>query len=176
MSEKRLNEERSAIEAALCALKPSASSTDRDRVIFLAGRASVATSIPSRPVRKTHWIWPCITAISLLLAVGSSSMYFLQGKLAGDRPAAFVKGGMPSPRKIVQTPPRDNAQSSTPKENRPGRGLSTGRKDASTSFLALSMLVADKGVEALPGPLWVPMGSEMPPRRDPTIQDDWKDF
>ncbi len=39
MSEKRLNEELAAIEIALASLKPAASRVDRDRVMFLAGRA-----------------------------------------------------------------------------------------------------------------------------------------
>ena len=38
MSEKRINEELAAVEAALASLKPAASGVDRDRVMFLAGR------------------------------------------------------------------------------------------------------------------------------------------
>ena len=79
MSEKRISEELAAVEAALAALKPAASLVDRDRVMFLAGRASAAViAFPSKR-RKTQWLWPCITAVSLLLAIASSGMLFLRG-------------------------------------------------------------------------------------------------
>ena len=176
MSEKRLNQELSAIEGALSALKPSASSVDRDRVMFLAGRASAAASVLLQPRRKILWLWPCITAVSLLLAIASNSMFFLQGTTTGDKLAALVKGGTHPSRNISQPLWYEDAQSSTPEENRPRPRPSTGHGDMQMDCLALTMLIAEKGVEALPGPLWIPMEPDKSPRLGPTLQDDLKLF
>jgi hypothetical protein len=43
-------------------------------------------------------------------------------------------------------------------------------------LLSLNLLIAEKGVEALPGPLWIPIGPEKYPRREVIMQDEWKMF
>jgi hypothetical protein len=95
MSQERLNDELAAIEAALCSLTPAATGCDRDRLMFLAGRASAKGTLPlecgdSSPLsverfepprhachaekkaamnrRTPKLLWPIATAGSLALA------------------------------------------------------------------------------------------------------------
>jgi hypothetical protein len=68
MSEERLNDELTAIEAALGNLTPVASSVQRDRVMFLAGRAMAGRATPPCRRRWAAWLWPCATSASLLAA------------------------------------------------------------------------------------------------------------
>jgi hypothetical protein len=66
MSQEPLNPELAALEARLTALTPRPAGLDRDRLMFLAGRAAAAQT-----ARRgwTSWLWPCATAASLALAV-----------------------------------------------------------------------------------------------------------
>lgn len=69
MFEDRLNDELAAVEAALASLTPTRSGVQRDRLMFLAGRASQADGALLRRRRRfTVWLWPCATAASLLVA------------------------------------------------------------------------------------------------------------
>ena len=43
-------------------------------------------------------------------------------------------------------------------------------------YFSLNRLIAEKGIDALPGPTWVPIGRDNIPRHGPTVQDDWKMF
>jgi hypothetical protein len=68
MSEERLNDELTAIEAALGSLTPVPSNVQRDRVMFLAGRATADRAMPPRRHGWATWLWPCATSASLLAA------------------------------------------------------------------------------------------------------------
>jgi hypothetical protein len=193
MSEKRLNEELSAVEAALASLKPAASGVDRDRVMFLAGRTSAEGDSPifaaqksgqspsyfsASPKRlKTQWLWPCTTAVSLLLAIASSGMLFLRGTATGEKEAAYGKSNNTQ---IAENTPQplwyEHARKETSEVKRPRPYPSSGRGNIPMDYLSLNRLIAEKGVDALPGPLWVPIGPEKYPRRGLMIQDDWKMF
>ena len=177
MSEKRLNEELSAVEAALAALKPAASGVDRDRVMFLAGRASAGTNATLRPSRRTHWLWPCTTAVSLLLAITFGGMMFLHGTATGIKVAAYLKSDKTQTMKNIPQPLwYEDTQKVTHEVKRPRPHPSSRRKDMQMDYLSLTMLIADKGVEALPGPSWIPIGPDKLPRRSPIIRDDWNMF
>src|SRR5438552_2968410 len=71
------------LEQALTALRPSAGSIDRDRLMFLAGRATgdrdIATSgmaglglagqvLPERGGAFSQWLWPSATAVATVAA------------------------------------------------------------------------------------------------------------
>ena len=43
-------------------------------------------------------------------------------------------------------------------------------------YLSLNRLIVEKGVEALPGSSWIPIGPEKSPRRDLIMQYDEKLF
>ncbi len=159
MSEKRINEELSAVEAALASLKPAASGVDRDRVMFLAGRASVLPNAPPRMRLKREWLWPCITAVSLLLAIVSSSALVLHRT---------------GPQNISQKLWYENVRKETDETMYPRPN--TRRDNMRMDYLSLNRLIVEKGVDALPGPLWIPIGPENIPRRDPMMQDEWKMF
>jgi hypothetical protein len=171
MSEKRLNEELEAVESALARLKPAASGVDRDRVMFLAGRASATANVLSQQHRKIHWLWPCVTAVSLLMAITSSGMLFLQGTATGIKVAAYFKLDKTQTMKNISQPLwYEDTQKETHEVKRPHS--SSGRNSMSMDLLSLNMLIAEKGVDALPGQLWIPIGPEKYPRRSPMMYDD----
>jgi hypothetical protein len=63
--DQEMNEEQE-LERALALLRPAASSLDRDRFLFLMGRASAEVQ-PGAAVRR--WMWPAATVVSSLCAV-----------------------------------------------------------------------------------------------------------
>jgi hypothetical protein len=171
MSEKRINKELVAVEAALASLKPSASGTDRDRVMFLAGRASVTVNTLPLQYTKINWLWPCITAVSLLLAISSSSILFLQGTATGIKIAAYFKSDNTQTTKNIPQPLwYEDTQQETPEVKRPRP--SSGRDNMPVDYLSLNRLISEKGVEALPGSSWIPIGPDKSPHRNPMLYDD----
>jgi hypothetical protein len=177
MSEKRINEELSAVEATLASLKPAASGVDRDRVMFLAGRASAHANLYPTKRLKIQWLWPCAAAVSLLLAIASSGMLFLRRTTIDENKAAYVKSNsIQTAINIPQSLWYEHARKETIEVKRPCPQPSSGRGDMPLDYLSLSMLVAEKGAESLPGPSWIPIGPDKYPRRDSTMQDKWKLF
>jgi hypothetical protein len=175
MSEKRINEELAAIESALASLKPAASGVDRDRVMFLAGRMSAVTNAPLHQKQKTSWLWPCATAVSLLLAIASSGMLFLRGTATSGKTAAYAKANtLQTAENTPQPLWYEHVRNETPEVKRPRP--SSGRGNMPMDYLSLSMLVAEKGVEALPSPSWIPIGPEKLPHHNMIMRDDWKMF
>jgi hypothetical protein len=175
MSEKRINEELSAVEAALASLKPAASLLDRDRAMFLAGRMSAVAIAPLFQKHRTFWLWPYINAISLLVAIASTGMLFVRGTAPGEKQAAYAKSNT---NQTADNAPQplwyEHAQKESPEVKRPRP--SSGRDNMSMDYLSLNLLIAEKGIDALPGPSWIPIGPEKVPRRDMRMQDDWKMF
>jgi hypothetical protein len=60
-------DEQQELERALALLRPAASSLDRDRFLFLAGRASAEEVQPGAAFGR--WMWPAATLFSSLAAV-----------------------------------------------------------------------------------------------------------
>jgi hypothetical protein len=58
------------IEAALASLVPRADRLDRDRLMFLAGQASVVRRGQDRVVRVARWAWPSAFAATSAVAAG----------------------------------------------------------------------------------------------------------
>ncbi len=81
MSEKRIDEELAATEVSLSSLTPAASRVDRDRLMFLAGRASAERNPTTRHRNVTTWLWPCTTAVSLLVAATSGLLWAAGGNV-----------------------------------------------------------------------------------------------
>ncbi len=134
MSQEKLNAELAAVEAVLLSLKPKPSSLERDRVLFLAGRASLRRRGPG------SWLWPCATAASLLAAVT------LGGVL-------LVRGGPNVVERVVYIEATAPTGESTVAGDTVG-GDSVGdwpvRKELRTDYLQLRRLVLTEGVDALP--------------------------
>ena len=66
MADEERNEDLDDLEAALASLSPRGSRIDRDRLLFLAGRASAEPTSGSSVRRR--WLWPAATAASLTAA------------------------------------------------------------------------------------------------------------
>lgn len=131
MPEKRLNDELAAIEAALGSLRPAPSSVRRDRLMFLAGQASVQTT-PRDRRRPAAWLWPCATSLSLLAAATFGVLW-----AAGNRSEAIER--------LANVPPKDSPAmfDFSPDVESPPSLLANRR---------LCQFVLKKGFDALPTP------------------------
>ena len=79
-----LPEDLKAVEIVLRRLTPNAQSIDRDRVMYLAGRANVASR-----QRLLRVVWPLSTAALLLVSLTLGSMLIVRGpneRLLGQLP------------------------------------------------------------------------------------------
>jgi hypothetical protein len=95
MSQERLNDELAAIEAALCSLTPAASGIQRDRLMFLAGKAAGNRSSSRR--RLVAALWPLATAASLLAATAFGILWAAgNGSQAGQQLANPLFAAAPS--------------------------------------------------------------------------------
>ncbi len=146
MSEKRLDDELAAIEAVLGSLTPAPSSVRRDRLMFLAGRAS-AKPQPRHSRYITAWLWPCALSASLMAAVTFGLLWSARGTPQIVERVVYVSARSLPP--VPEFSPVSESPSS-PWENR-----------------RLCKLVLEKGVDAMPQ-LNTPAASTAPiaPRRD----------
>ncbi|HEY4311111.1 MAG TPA: hypothetical protein VGN12_16795 [Pirellulales bacterium] len=88
-----------SFEAALAQLRPSAAQLDRDRLMFLAGQASVeGRDLRARSVLMPAWFWPASSAVMtgvaatlLLMLVGHADPLAEQVGQAPTRPIPVVR-------------------------------------------------------------------------------------
>jgi hypothetical protein len=164
-SENRLDSELAAIEAALGSLAPASSNIRRDRLMFLAGSASV----DARPAAQTSrsrgaavWLWPCATTASLLVAATFAALWatHLPSFASVGRDEVVAKrdeGSKDLTISIASSPqpslfPKDEGTTSSP--------LFLGNRQ-------LCQLVLEKGIDALPKQEVFPhRGKPAVPRQD----------
>jgi len=132
MSEERVRQDLTGVEAALSSLRPTPTGVDRDRLMYLAGRAAAGSLDSPRP--RGWWVWPSATAASLLLAVTFATMWHARGEpmvVYRDRPVAAPQ---PAERPGVAT--EEEVESASP------------RKEWRTDYLRLRRLVLTDGIDA----------------------------
>ena len=138
MSEERLNEPLTTLEAALASLQWRPSSLDRGRVMYLAGQASVRGPKGALRTVRAGWLWPVATAASLLLAVGLGGVL-----LSSARP--------PVVERVVYVPVERPPESTAAPDSSPAAPVASRGSPLRTDYLALRHLVLTRGVdEALP--------------------------
>jgi hypothetical protein len=153
MSEERLNDELAAIEAALCSLMPTVSGIDRDRLMFLAGKAAANRRLLRR--RLTATFWPLATAVSLLAALTFGVLWAAGNRSPiGQRPADPLYASVPT---LVDL--SGETSPSSPWENR-----------------RLCLLLLEKGVDALPESCGTGSSCNLPLPREETYRDLLKQF
>jgi hypothetical protein len=127
MSQERLNDDLAAIEAALCSLTPASSGIDRDRLMFLAGRASARRRFARH--RLAAAFWPTAAAASLAAAVVFGTIWATgNNPTPAPQPGDVLMAGPAAPFDV----PGDTAAPS-PWENR-----------------RLCQLMLEKGIDAMP--------------------------
>ena len=105
MSRDELNEQLAALEAQLASFRPGPSRIDRDRVMFLAGRASTQKKPRPRATSGGRWLWPMAfagmsgVAATLLLmllwqvgAVVDPGAAPTTAQITPDRPTVVIVG------------------------------------------------------------------------------------
>jgi hypothetical protein len=90
-----------ALEAALGALAPARASLDRDRTMFLAGRASALASAPPSPPSRRSWIG----IAACLAAVAAGEAMLLAGRPAGRVVEKVVVIREPAPARAAEADP-----------------------------------------------------------------------
>ena len=68
------------VERLLASFAPRPSRLDRDRLLFLAGQASIETAVPTR----TPWYWPASTAMASLCAAVLAIVLLVQASSSRD--------------------------------------------------------------------------------------------
>jgi hypothetical protein len=138
MSEERLSEALTAMEAGLASLQPKPSSLDRARVLYLAGQASVREAKAGSGKSRAGWLWPVATAASLLVAVTLAGVLLL----GGARP--------PTVERVVEVPV-DPPEDSTGQRDHllAASGESLG-PPLRIDYLVLRRSVLTEGLDALP--------------------------
>jgi len=136
MSQRKMNDELAAFEAALASLSPAESRIDRDRLMYLAGRVSGASAgaKPPRggPLRAS--LWPVATAASLLAAVTVVAMFLGRGPRVVEK-VVYVRVDVEKPQ---------------PEPRRPQSSAVAGQERQPARYLELRRLIVAQGVDALP--------------------------
>ena len=133
--DEELPEELKAVEAVLHRLTPSADPLNRDRLMYLSGRASVASR-----QNALRFAWPISTAALLLVSLTFGGM--LLSSSSGRRQIGPVDIGQAGPNAIAM-------------KSDPGAGRSVDLAVADrqqSSYFQLRNTVLVGGVEALPSP------------------------
>jgi hypothetical protein len=108
MSKEDLSDELAAVEAALGSVGPGPSRLDRDRVMFLAGRASLAEPSEGPTYRSRRWAWPA--AFSAMTAVAATLLTILVAREPQPQVVQVIQPPSPIPTSdIVAGPQREEA-------------------------------------------------------------------
>jgi len=76
--EEELDAELKSFEAALALLTPRTDRLGRDRLIFLAGQASVVSGSDRLPIRQMRWAWPAVCAVMTTAAAAMLVMLLMR--------------------------------------------------------------------------------------------------
>ncbi len=137
MSEEKRNETMTELETALAALEPQSSVVDRDRVMFLAGRASANKSALPAKRSLIALLWPLVTVASLFLAVTFAAMLLARGKPQ----VVYVEKS-----ESVAEPHQEETSVIGGEDQEPKH------RKVRVDYLKLRRLVLTEGVDALPSP------------------------
>jgi hypothetical protein len=147
MSQERIDEDLTAVEAILRGLDPAASSLDLPQVMYLAGRAS------ARRRGAAGWFWPCTSAALLVLAVTFATAWMSSSQPEVIRQIVYVQRKAPS------------AVVAEPVEAAPAPDES---KRAWEQYREVRRIMLTGGLDALPETDWAPpVEIRSPPWDDP---------
>lgn len=149
-----------AIEAALGSLAPARGTIDRDRLMFLAGRASVRRSPAER------FAWPSIAAALAVVALGEAAMLVPRPEAGPGMVERVVVAESPpdqeppTPREPIPEPPAEVVilHRSSRKESTVFDRPLPGPSD--TSPAAVRMRVLRLGIDGLPEPPPLPVAMQ----------------
>ena len=151
MSEERFNEALTAVEAAMGSLRLRPSRLDCDRLMYLAGQASVRGAKGTGGRWRGGWLWALTTAASLLVAVTLGAVLLVRAEPQTVERVVYV--------------PVDRADDSTGRQE----ALSAARAEwreppLRTDYLVLRHLALTRGVDGA-----LPLPREAAPREGETL-------
>jgi hypothetical protein len=136
-----MREDLAEVEAALASLQPAPSGVDRDRMMYLAGRASAEKAGPPARRPSAAWLWPCATAASVLVAVAFAALWIARGgQETAEQPG-------PPPADAVRQPTVDRAVAESS-----GSPADASWEGWRNDYLELRRLVLADGVDAIQTP------------------------
>jgi hypothetical protein len=159
--QKTFDEPLTELERSLAALKPKAGSLDRERLMFLAGQASVA--VPRDRAQKAARRWRSATAVTTLVAIGLA-VVAVAGPKPADRLVDRKAPEVPSPTQHATTPQSRLSDARVVPEagDDPGRtniesrsseaNDTSGPESESPNYLTMRQIALARGVDALPLP------------------------
>lgn len=136
-------------------LLPRPSRLDRDRLLFLAGQASVCSPAPLRQPERRRWLWPAVSAVSTAAAIALAVLLALRPEPRVVREIVYL--GRPEPSRAETEEPGVVAPEFARKAfGSTGRAMaeSTGSGGGFTgpNYLELRRRVFEVGLAALPEP------------------------
>jgi hypothetical protein len=151
------NEILSELESALASLAPKSSElqlgAERDRLMYLAGRASVETKAAPRR-RLSVLAWPLTTAVMALIALSLAALLLHERQLHHQRLAAKSEqrqGQTVGPSNREESPADEQLHAT--REDSSSQSVKDGSRTASAvaSYVHLRRRILSEGVDALPG-------------------------
>jgi hypothetical protein len=188
--EKPLDVELAGIEATLGSLTPASSSIARDRLMYLAGRASVTVQPKYRPLHSRSaiaWLWPCVTTVSLLVAAAFATLWAsnlpspgtdrrLVGRGAGGEGGRTLPIDLADNQQLrfLQGENGENTARVVDVADSPHHNSLPAEERTKTLFLnnrQLCQLVLEKGIDALPSQEISPSRAQPMPLRQDSYRD-----
>lgn len=169
--------ELAALEGMLSGLQPAASGIDRDRLMFLAGKASAAPAAKA-PVMSASRVWKSIsalaTAAAVVLSVGCWNLWQENAALrtmALDTPAVPLQT-LPAPAESLSPAmplPRSTMTAQSPTVSTPDEKLT-----GPATYLQLRTRIQQFGVEALATNEPVATGKQAPAATYESLLDEFQ--
>jgi len=134
-------------EQVLASFAPAAPQLDRDRLMFLAGAASVQGSVQTR--QNPLWLWPASTATLAATSLALAIALFLRPAL----PTQYIVRDVPGPSPPAASVP-ELAATRTPQEDPPQYAAAPARPQPATgdSYLKTREVAFRMGLDALGSP------------------------
>jgi hypothetical protein len=190
------------LERALSVLRPAGSQIDRDRFLFLAGRASAEGVRPDSTFKR--WVWPAATLMSSVAVVVLSVLLVSRPQPAGSRVDAMsANAGRQDPPVQADVPSVTNQQRTAQSSSQHavtaselGAGAQTPAVDSDaaptadetarvlaqdSNYPRLRSFVLAYGINALPEPTPIPqsasdsVGNDEPRTQRELLRQIWKD-
>jgi hypothetical protein len=167
----KMNDELTAMEAALASLVPTDSTVDRDRLMYRAGQASATVAHPKSVWNGASRLWTLVSAASVLAAIMFGMLYFHGLIDRAETRIVYIEVEKPkpadAPKKLWYDLPAGKVA-----EREPAPSTFSNER---MNYLALTQIIAAHGVEGIPE-LTPPSPASNSLHHRPMTIRDWENF